>query len=87
MESCCNSRANHRSLVISNDIDFSCTYYLFNSSFFHLAKPEFGIMSKPADTLLAQINGGDSYSNEQEIICEAINTRPLPDVIFYLGIF
>ena len=44
-------------------------------------------MSKPADTLLAQINGGDSYSNEHEIICEAINTRPLPDVIFYLGIF
>ena len=26
MESCCNSRDNHRSRVISNDIDFSCIF-------------------------------------------------------------
>ena len=62
-------------------------FYCNNTSFFHLAKPEFGILSKPEDTLTAQINGGESYSNEHEIICEAINTRPIPDVIFYLGIF
>jgi len=74
-------------LEIDNAINEDSGTWFFNKAQVEVvvrAKPEFGIGSKPADTLTAQINEGESYAQEQDIICEAINTRPIPDVIFYL---